>query len=93
MPAGSWRHLNPRKRACFVGALDWAFCMTLVQLKRSAERLTQAEREELAAHLKILSVVTAPGWKEGMSRRMREMDRGKKVTQREFERRIGLRKK
>lgn len=67
--------------------------MTLVQLKRGAERLTRAEREELASHLKILSVVTAPGWKEEMSRRMREMDRGKKVTQADFERSIGLKKK
>lgn len=67
--------------------------MTLVQLKRGAERLTRAERKELAAHLKILDVVSAPGWKEEMSRRMREMDQGKKVTQAEFERKIGLKQK
>ncbi len=67
--------------------------MTLVQLKGGAERLTRAERQELASHLKILSVVTAPGWKEEMSRRMHEMDRGKKVTKADFERSIGLRQK
>ena len=67
--------------------------MTLVQLKRGAERLTRAERDELAAHLKILNVVTAPGWKEEMSRRMRDMDQGKKITQAQFEREIGLRRR
>jgi hypothetical protein len=62
----------------------------LVELKRGAENLSPDEREELAAHLKLLRLMDNPAWKKEMSRRMREMDAGKKVTQQQFERMIGL---
>jgi hypothetical protein len=64
--------------------------MKLVELKRGAENLSPVEREELAAHLKLLRLVDNSAWKKEMSRRMREMDAGKKVTQQQFERMIGL---
>jgi hypothetical protein len=64
--------------------------MSLTELKRSAVDLPEAERRELAAFLLQLGRTRNDTWREEMSRRMREMDAGKKVTQAEFERRIGL---
>jgi hypothetical protein len=67
--------------------------MSLTELKRSATELPETERRELAAFLLQIGRERNEAWREEMSRRMQEMDGGKKVTQVEFERRIGLAKK
>lgn len=64
--------------------------MSLTELKRSAVALPEQERRELAAFLLQVGRERNPAWQEELSRRMREMDAGKKITQSEFERRIGL---
>jgi hypothetical protein len=67
--------------------------MSLTELKRSATELPETERRELAAFLLQIGRERSDSWREEMSRRMQEMDAGKKVTQTEFERRIGLNEK
>eukprot|EP01041_Mallomonas_annulata_P030727 gene30727-52914_t len=64
--------------------------MSLAELKRSATELLEQERRELAAYLLQIGRERSDSWREEMSLRMTEMDAGKKVTQAEFERRIGL---
>jgi hypothetical protein len=67
--------------------------MSLAELKRSAVKLPEKKRRELAAFLLQIGRERNEAWREEISRRMREMDAGKKVTQAEFERRIGLKGK
>jgi hypothetical protein len=50
----------------------------LLQLKQQLSRLTEKERQEAAVFLHRLKQDT-PAWKKEMSRRMAEMDSGKKV--------------
>lgn len=63
--------------------------MSLAELKRGAVELSERERRELAAFLLQIGRERSDAWREEMSRRMGEMDSGKKLTQAEFERRIG----
>jgi hypothetical protein len=62
--------------------------MSLVELKRDAVKLPEQERRELAAFLLQIGRERNEAWRGEMSRRMTEMDGGRKVTQVEFERRI-----
>lgn len=64
--------------------------MSLLELKRSATELPETERRELAAFLLQIGRDRNESWREEMSRRMGEIDAGRKMTQPEFERRIGL---
>ena len=64
--------------------------MTLLQLKQEITRLSQKERRELNAYL-IRLRQERPEWKRVISRRMRDMDAGKKVTIDELERRLAHR--
>jgi hypothetical protein len=64
--------------------------MSLAELKRGVEGLPEQERRELAAFLLQLGRERNEAWQQEMSRRMRDMDAGKKVPQGEFERKIGL---
>lgn len=64
--------------------------MSLAELKQSVVALSEQERRELAAFLLQVSRERNPAWQQEISRRMREMDGGKKVSQAEFEKRIGL---
>ncbi len=64
--------------------------MSLAELKRGAVKLPEKKRRELAAFLLQIGRERNEAWREEISRRMRDMDAGKKVTQAEFERRIGL---
>jgi len=64
--------------------------MSLAELKRGAVGLPEQQRRELAAFLLQLGRERNEAWREEMSRRMQEMDAGKKVPQAEFERRIGM---
>ena len=59
--------------------------MTLLQLKQEISRLTLRERRELNAYMVRLRH-ERPEWKKMISRRMREMDSGKKVSLDEVER-------
>ncbi len=62
--------------------------MSLAELKRNVVKLPENERRELAAYLLQIGRERNAAWRDEMSRRMHEMDAGKKVTQAEFERRI-----
>lgn len=64
--------------------------MTLLQLKQEISRLSLRERRELNAYM-IRLRHERPEWKRMISRRMREMDSGKKVSLAELERRIAAR--
>lgn len=60
--------------------------MTLLQLKQEISRLSLRERRELNAYM-IRLRHERPEWRKEISRRMREMDAGKKVSVRDLERR------
>jgi hypothetical protein len=64
--------------------------MTLLQLKQEISRLSLRERRELNAYM-IRLRHERPEWKKMISRRMRDMDAGKKVSIAELERRIATR--
>ena len=62
--------------------------MTIADLKEAAAQLGEAERAELSAHLIMLGRKNDPTWRKELSRRMRAMDSGSKVTAEEFDRRL-----
>jgi hypothetical protein len=64
--------------------------MTLLQLKQEITRLSLKERHELNAYL-IRLRHERPEWKRMISKRMRDMDAGKKVGIDELERRLAHR--
>jgi hypothetical protein len=64
--------------------------MSVAEMKREAIALPEAERRELSAFLLQLGRERNEGWRQELSRRMQDMDAGKKVSQQEFERRAGL---
>lgn len=64
--------------------------MSLTELKNEAVALPESERRELAAYLLQIGRERNQAWRDETSRRMSEMDAGKKITQAEFERRAGL---
>jgi hypothetical protein len=64
--------------------------MTLLQLKQEITRLSLRERRELNAYM-IRLRHERPEWKKMISKRMREMDAGKKVSLEEVERRMATR--
>jgi len=61
--------------------------MTMLELKQEVSRLSQKERRELEAHMVRLRHQT-PAWRKMISRRMKAMDAGKKVSLEEVERRL-----
>ncbi len=61
--------------------------MTMLQLKQQISRLSVGERRELNAYM-IRLRHERPEWKRMISRRMRDMDAGKKVSVEELERRL-----
>jgi hypothetical protein len=64
--------------------------MSLAELKSSAVQLPEEQRRDLAAFLLQVGRERNVAWRDEMTRRMRDMDAGKKVSQTEFEHRIGL---
>ena len=62
--------------------------MSVAEMKREVMELPETERRELSAFLLQLGRERNEDWQQESSRRMREMDAGKKVTQQEFERRV-----
>jgi cytochrome c553 len=50
----------------------------LLQLKQQLSKLTEKERQDVSAYLHRLKQET-PAWQKEMSRRMKEMDSGKKI--------------
>ena len=64
--------------------------MTLLQLKQEISRLSLRERRELNAYM-IRLRHERPEWKKMISRRMRDMDAGKKVSIAELDRRVATR--
>lgn len=53
--------------------------MTMLELKQKVSRLSARERRELNAYL-IRLRHERPEWRRMISQRMRDMDRGKKIT-------------
>lgn len=64
--------------------------MTLLQLKQQISRLSRQEQRELNAYM-IRLRHERPEWKREASKRMREMDAGKKVSLAEMEKRLASR--
>jgi hypothetical protein len=64
--------------------------MTLLQLKKEISRLSLRERLELNAYM-IRLRHERPEWEKMISKRMRAMDAGKKVSLQELERRLAAR--
>ena len=64
--------------------------MTLLQLKQEISRLTLRERRDLNAYM-IRLRHERPEWKKMVSKRMRDMDGGKKLSSADLERRIAAR--
>jgi len=64
--------------------------MTLLQLKQEISQLSPRERRELNAYM-IRLRHERPEWKKLVSKRMKEMDTGKKITLDELERKIAAR--
>ena len=60
--------------------------MTMLQLKQKISRLTRRERIELNAYLIRLRHET-PEWRKTVSKRMRDMDAGKKISLEQLEQR------
>jgi hypothetical protein len=59
-----------------------------LDLKQRLSKMTEAERREVAAFLLRLKHET-PAWKREMTRRMKEMDRGKKVRLADLTKQLG----
>jgi hypothetical protein len=64
--------------------------MSLLELKQEISRLSLRERRELNAYM-IRLRHERPEWRKMISKRMREMDAGKKVSAEELERRLAAR--
>jgi hypothetical protein len=62
--------------------------MTMLELKQEVSRLSAGQRRELNAYMIRLRHQT-PAWRKMISKRMREMDAGKKVGLAELQRRAG----
>jgi hypothetical protein len=61
--------------------------MTMLELKREISRLSLRERRELNAYM-IRLRHERPEWRRMISKRMRDMDEGKKLSVEELERRL-----
>jgi cytochrome c553 len=60
----------------------------ILDLKQKLSKLSGRDRQEIAAYLLRLKH-EAPEWKREVSRRMREMDRGKKIRLGDVLKRVG----
>lgn len=61
--------------------------ITVVSIKQQLIQLSEQERRELSAFLIRLGQDT-PEWRQEMSRRLSEMDEGKKVSSAELRKRL-----
>ncbi|MCX6956236.1 MAG: hypothetical protein NTV51_29230 [Verrucomicrobia bacterium] len=59
-----------------------------LDLKQRLVKLSEAERREISAFLLRIKRET-PAWKKEMSRRMKEMDQGKKVRLADLAKQLG----
>ncbi len=64
--------------------------MSLLELKQEISRLSLRERRELNAYM-IRLRHERPEWRRMISKRMREMDAGKKISLEELEHRLAAR--
>ena len=64
--------------------------MTMLELKQEISRLSVRERRELNAYM-IRLRHERPEWKKMVSKRMRDMDAGKKITLEALKRRLANR--
>jgi hypothetical protein len=61
--------------------------MTLLKLKQEVSRLSARERRELACYL-IRLRHQSPAWRRMVSKRMRAMDAGRKVSLKQLQQRL-----
>jgi len=61
----------------------------ILELKQKVSILSEPDRRSLAAYMLRLKHET-PAAKRGISQSMREMDAGKKIRLRDFEKQLGL---
>ena len=62
--------------------------MAALDLKQRIVKLSESERREVSAFLLRIKH-ESPAWKKEMSRRMKEMDRGKKIRLADLAKRMG----
>jgi hypothetical protein len=63
--------------------------MSVQEIQNQLEKLTPEELAEVEKRIRILRVITVPGYKERIAEAHRRMDAGQKVTQEEFEAKVG----
>jgi hypothetical protein len=63
--------------------------MSVQEIQDQLEKLTPEELAEVEKRIRVLRVVTAAGYKERIAEAHRRMDAGNKISQEEFEARIG----
>ena len=64
--------------------------MSVSEIKSQLRELTAAEREEIANALEQIALENDAAWKAEMSRRIREMKAGKRVSREEVMKRCGI---
>jgi hypothetical protein len=64
--------------------------MSFAEVKQEVKAMSEEQRRELSAFILQLGRERNEAWQKEMSRRMADMDAGKKVSQSDFERRVGL---
>lgn len=62
--------------------------MSVQQIRDELSKLTPEELAEVEKHIRILRVITAPGFKERIADAHRRMDAGEFVTQEQLEAKI-----
>ena len=62
--------------------------MAALDLKQRIAKLSEAERREVSAFILRIKH-ESPAWKKEISRRMKEMDRGKKIRLTELAKQLG----
>ena len=63
--------------------------MSVQEIQTQLEKLTPKELVEVEKRVRVLRVITAPGYKERVAEAHRRMDAGKMVKSEDFEARIG----
>lgn len=59
--------------------------MSVKDIQQQLEKLTPEELTQVEQYLKVLRVISAPGFKERIADANRRMDAGQKITQAQFE--------
>jgi hypothetical protein len=63
--------------------------MSVQEIQAQLGNLTPQELTDVERHIRVLRVITAPGYKERIAAAHRRMDAGEGVSSEEFEARVG----